>query len=152
MSKDSKKLQGSPLKEVRMGQVKSSHSTTHLGPRALAGATLGQNLGHRLYILLHYPTSIHTSTTIISAPAARWVPPLNCSPKNYNATPPLNQPISCSALVDSGSDLSVVSKTHLKELGIIALPLSIPLHLEVIDGTILKSGTITHYTFVSLIH
>ena len=63
-----------------------------------------------------------------------------------------NQPISCNALVDSGSDLSVISQEFLEQIGAITLKLSTPLQLEVIDGSILESGIITHYTFLSLIY
>ena len=145
-----------------MSQVKSSYSPTHPGPRVLTGTTLGQNLGHRLYVQLLCTIS---GGTVFLAPAASQLLLAPCStypPIDINTTVKISLTIVSTsvetpllvrnALVDLGLDLTAICKGFLQCIGVPTLALTSPSQLEVIDVSVLEFSTITHYAFIFLMY
>ena len=130
-----KKL-GPLLKEEWTGIVKFSINGNSFGSRIFAGVTLSQTLEHQLYLKLICFTS--WDTDLDRKDTKSFLIDLNVSSS-----------LQASTLVDLGLDLSMVGKAFFISTRAAMYPWIMHLQLEVIDGSMLKTGNITHYTFLT---
>jgi hypothetical protein len=137
-------------------------TTKDVGPSIFAGVSLGPNKICRMYM----KTKIcRTESTIVAAfHAAKSTPQrrgslatLAHSPLAPSTLQRVTSPLSredkpqlIKALVDSGSDCTIVSLALTEASRLSLYTLERPIRVEVIDGSTLPSGTIKYFTYIAI--